>query len=180
MKRILLASLAVAALSAALADEWLQVAEIKLEPPDGGSQVVTARLTPARTATYDLLEFECVYRQEIPWRDARGVMLIKTNEPVTFTYRRQAAKLTQDLDFYCSFRAPIALDKLRANYGERTFSDGVPVHIDRLRIRALVNQAPLWTHEFPTSGTHKVAAALPPPPPKRAPPGSRFGSVDLD
>lgn len=180
MQRATMILFATLALTAARADQWLQEIEIVLDPPDAGNQVVTTRLMPAHAAAYDLLLFECVYRQEVPWQDAHGNPTVKVVEPVVFTYRRSNVKLVQDLDFYCNFRAPIALDKLVATYGERVFGPEAPVRIDRLRIAAQRDGATIWDYTFKAPGKHAVTTPPPPPPSKPVPAKAAFGDVDLD
>jgi hypothetical protein len=165
----------------ARADAWLQVAEFAIDPPEKGQQVVTARLTPAHTAEYEQLLFDCAYRQDIPWIDARGKPVIKTIEPVRFTYARKIVKLVADLDFYCSFRVPVGRQELQTAYGERVFSPEAPVRIDRVRISAMQGGTNVWSREFKVPGRHVVGEPPPPPPPgKRAPARAAFGEVDLD
>lgn len=180
MKRALLILIALAGWSTSRADEWLEEVEFRLDPPEDGKQILSARFTPNRTLLYDALEFDCIYRQEIPWRDAAGKPQTKVVEPVAFTYRRKEVKMTAALDFHCSFRVPVSHEKLKAAYGERTFSPDVPVRIDRVRLRGMVGDAPVWTHEYRVPGVHAVVPPPPPPPAKTAPPGAGFGAVDLD
>lgn len=166
---------------AAGADGWLSTVGITLDPPDGNQQVVSLAIAPVRTATYDRLAFECVYRQEIPWKDERGNATNKVIEPITFTYRRPNVKLVAELDFFCNFRAPHGYAKLTQDFGLSTFSkDGGPITIDRVRVSGEIDNKTVWTHEFKVPGTHTVQPPPPPPPPPPKPKSTTFGEVDLD
>ena len=180
--RVLLATALSALAFAANAGQWLDEVEITLDPPDGGQQIVNVRLAPSSTVEYEQLRFECVYRQELKWRDDRGRESVKVVEPVTFTYRRPDVKLVQELDFYCSFRAPSGLQKLVETYGKGVFGPDAPVVIDRLRISGIKDGKTLWREELKTDGVHKIVDA----PAKKAEGGKKppkkaeFGEIDLD
>jgi hypothetical protein len=168
------------AVTALRADEWLSTVGITLDPPEGAQQVVSFAFKPLRSAEYDQLVFECVYRQEIPWQDERGRAMTKVIEPVTFTFRRANVKLVAELDFYCNFRAPSGFAKLTQDFGPNTFSkDGGPITIDRVRIGGDIQGKRAWQHEFKAPGTHAVVAPKAPPPPPQ-PKSTKFGEVDLD
>ena len=177
----LLSVLACVAVRAVFAGEWLAEAEITLDPPTpGGIQIVNVRLAPAKTAEYDQLRFDCVYRQELPWKDARGKTSVKVVEPVEFVYRRPGVRLVEELDFHCSFRVPIAVEKLVETYGKGVFGPEAPVVIDRVRISAIRGGVTLWSREFKVPGLHKVVDEVAAPPAKAPPPKARFGEIDLD
>ena len=169
---------------AASADEWLQHAAIKLEPPDDGQQIVNVCLKPAKTVAYDQVVFECVYRQQFPWTDLQGRRSIKTLEPVAFTYRRAPAGMVADLDCNISFRVPVSYLRLAEAFGTSTFTTNAPIVINRLRIRAEKGGHALWQQELsvpgeyaiPASSAATAAEAAVRPPPKSA----KFGAVDLD
>jgi hypothetical protein len=163
------------------ADAWLATVGISLDPPDGSQQVVSFAFKPVRSAEYNQLIFECIYRQEIPWTDERGRAVKKIIEPVTFTFRRADVKLVAELDFFCNFRAPYGYEKLTQDFGPNTFAkDGAPITIDRVRISGEIGGKRVWQHEFKASGTHTVVEPPPPPPPAPKPKNTTFGEVDLD
>ena len=170
-----------AAASLAFAGEWLDEVEITLDEPTVDQQIVNVRIAPTKTFDYDQLRFECVYRQELPTKDASGKSKVKVVEPVTFVYRRQDARLVQELDFYCSFRAPYGLDKLVETYGKGVFGPDAPVVIDRIKIAGIKDGAPLWQEVLKAPGLHKIADAKGKPAPVRKPPKkAAFGDIDLD
>jgi hypothetical protein len=179
MKALLLVLVALTA-SAGLADEWLRTVKITLEPPEDGQQIVNFRFTPSRTADYDVLRFECVYRQQFPWQNAQGRPTVKTNEPVAFTHRRSQARLVADLDFNLSFRAPVSHARLAAAFGADVFPTNAPVRIDRVRITAERGDTRLWEQELKVPGTHDIVARPPRPPPPPPPKQGKFGEIDLD
>ena len=162
------------------ADEWLATVGISLDPPDGQQQVVSLVIKPVKSAEYDRLIFECIYRQKIPWTDERGRAMTKVIEPVTFTFRRAQVKLVAELDYYCNFRAPYGYVKLTQDFGLNTFAKDGAIVIDRVRITGEIEGKKVWSHEFKAPGQHEVPAAKPPPPPPQKPKNTTFGEVDLD
>ncbi|MGI6496261.1 MAG: hypothetical protein ACOX5G_09270 [Kiritimatiellia bacterium] len=163
------------------AGEWLDEAEFTLDPPGAdGIQIVNARLAPSRTVGYDQLRFECVYHQEVPWKDSDGKQSVKIVEPVTFTYRRPDVRLVHELDFHCSFRVPIALEKLVETYGKGVFGPKEDVVIDRIRLSGVQGGKTLWTQEFKVPGLHEVVDAPPEKPEEKPPDNVAFGEIDLD
>lgn len=181
MMRLLLAGCLLAALPLH-GDEWLRAVKIALDPAEDGQQIVTICITPNKTFAYDQLVFDCVYHQQFPWKDELGRTLTKVVEPVAFTYRRGAVRLTADLDAYVSFRVPVSHARLADAYCPTTFATNAPILIDRVRIAGQSGDppAPLWQVELKAPGHHTnfacAAAAAPPPKPK----GGKFGQVDLD
>ena len=168
---------------------WLQTVEVALDAPEKGLQVLSVRMTPGVTRTYDKLRFECVYRQEYDWTDSAGHTQRRINEPVRFAYERDDMRLTDDLDAHVSFKAPIATELLRERYGINAFKPDIPVAISRLRIEAVAGDATVWAYEVPTTpGPRTLAdadrtdlatsgkATTPKPRSERA----KFGKIDLD
>jgi hypothetical protein len=162
-----------------LADEWLRTVQISIEPPDAGQQILNLRFTPNKTAEYDLLQIECVYRQKFPWPNEQGQTVMRTLEPVTFIYRRPAVKMVEELDLNLSFRAPISYARLAEAFGATTFRTNAPIVIDRLRIIGERGEARLWQQELKVPGKYEIKAR-PPQPPTPPPPKGKFGEIDLD
>ncbi len=178
MKHLLLALCVLSALHG-FADEWLRTVQISIEPPDDGQQILNLRFTPNKSADYDQLLIECVYRQQFPWQDEHGKTVTKTLEPVVFNYRRAPVKMVADLDVNLSFRAPVSYARLAEAFGAGTFRTNAPIVIDRLRIFAERGDARIWEQELKVPGKHDIPSRAPksvPPPPKKG----KFGAVDLD
>jgi len=182
-----------AVISVSVADNnpppYLRIAEVTTDPPEKAQQVVSLRLTPGVTRSYDKLRFECVYRQEYDWTGSDGRKQQRINEPVNFVYERDNIKLTDDLDTHVSFKIPIGIELLRSRFGSTTFRPDVPVTVARILITAFVEGEAVWTYEIPsTRGIQNLTAAhrtdlkpaaeavKPKPRSERA----AFGSVDLD
>lgn len=166
--------------SAARGDEWLRTVKIAVEKPDDGQQIFNICLTPNKSVAYDQLIFECVYKQEIPWQDAKGRRQTKVPEPVFFTYRRAPAKLVADLDCNISFRVPVSYERLSQMFAEHTFATNAPITVDRIRIFGERGDARLWEQDFKVPGTYTIEAQKPKPPPPPPPKSKRFGDIDLD
>ena len=179
MKR-LIASLCLLAAFNTFAGEWLQSVTIGIEPPDEGQQILNVCFKPAKSIEYDLLTFECIYRQEFPWQDAKGKPINKIIEPVTFTYPRKGVKLVADLDAHVCFRVPVSLPLLLDKYGPNIFVTNAPVVIDRMRISGEKDNARLWTQELRVPGKHAIKDTPPPKPEVLPPKNSKFGTVNLD
>ncbi len=194
LHRFLLPLMAFAAVtSVCIADKappaYLRVAEITLDPPEKEQQVVSLRLTPGITRSYDKLRFECVYRQEYDWTGSSGRKQRRINEPVNFVYERDDVRLTDDLDSHISFKMPIGVELLRTRFGSTTFRQDVPVTVARIIVTAFAEGEPVWTYELPvTKGVQTLTAAhrtdlkTPTEAVKPKPRGERaaFGSIDLD
>ena len=178
--------------SAALAAEpqYLASAEVTFDPPgNDGQQIVTVRMAPGVTRSYDKLRFECVYAQSAPWTNSAGVVRSKTTyAPVHFTYDREAIRLTTELDAYVSFRFPIGEDDLVTRFGPHAFRAGVPITVPCILVSGIVGERTLWTYRLPTTpGLQPVAESQrtdlkreeKPAAPK---PGqsTKLGEVDLD
>ncbi|MEI8244109.1 MAG: hypothetical protein WCI17_12635 [bacterium] len=178
MKRLLLI-LSILTATHGLADEWLRSVLIAVEPPDEGQRILNLRFTPNKSAEYDQILIECVYRQSLPWQDEQGRTAYKILEPVPFIYRRSAVKMVADLDFHMSFRVPVSHALLAEAFGSDTFKTNFPIVIDRIRIIAERGEARLWKQELKVPGKYEIKArtATPPPPPKKK---GKFGEVDLD
>ena len=180
----------------AIADEepYLASAEVTFDPPgDDGTQVVTVRMAPGVTRSYDKLRFECVYAQSAPWTNSAGVARMKTTvAPVRFPYERDAMRLTTELDAYVSFRFPIGEDDLRRRFGNTAFRPGVPIRVVRILVSGISRDRVLWTYALPTEpGMHPVTdaqrtdlgkAAEEKPRPVATPTGrpAKLGEIDLD
>ena len=193
------ALLALCALRSAgsLADEpaYLVSSEVTFDPPGAdGQQVVTVRMAPGVTRSYDKLRFECVYAQSAPWTNSAGVVRSKTTvAPVRFTYDRDAMRLTTELDAYVSFRFPIGEEDLATRFGPHAFRPGVPITVPVILVSGLNGDHAVWTYKLPTApGPHPVteaqrtdlksrSGASGPSGPKPAPGKStKLGEVDLD
>lgn len=165
----------------ATAQLWLQETEVTQDPPVDGRRVVTVRLLPARTATYDELRFECPLQQIYAWTNSRGESTIKTNTPVLFTHRRPTVTLTDDLDAYINFRVPVSYERLARAYGEKTFRADQRVIIPHLRIQARRDGNVVWEHQVPAQGITRGGPAVGPDPaslPATPPTGRK--EIDLD
>ena len=138
------------------AADWLSEVEITRDPVKKGEQEYTVRLLPNKTHQCDKVVFECVYRQEFPWENARGKVYTKIHEPVPFTYRSRDVRLVADLDNYTNFRVPIGLELLAKAYGDKVFNKDYPVTIARIRITGSSASGVLWQHELKVPGLHKV------------------------
>lgn len=160
------------AVAAVMADPIREV-EVTTDPPDKGQQMITIRMTPGETATYDVVAFSCVYRQVFASETSDQTGKTVVHEPEKFVYRRKDFKMVDDLDCHVSFRVPVSLDRLKAIYGDTTFRTNAPVTIPRLTVSASVNKQVQWSFEVPTSGTHKPSFPPPPPPPSPTPTGQR-------
>ncbi len=163
-----------------LGDEWLRSVRIGMEPPEDGQRIFNLRFTPNKTVEYDMLVFECIYRQQIPWQDERGHATVKILEPVPFVYRRPAVKMVADLDLHLNFRVPVSYARLAEAFGADTFKTNIPIVIDRLRIIAERGEARLWEQELRVPGTYEIQAPTPKPPPPPPPKKGKFGEVNLD
>jgi hypothetical protein len=155
MKTIMAATLTwIAALALVAGAGPLREVEITPDPEDNGQQVFTVRLKPGETRTYDLITFACVYHQEFIRQstDAGGTKGV--NEPATFTYRRKAVKLVDDLDTHVSFRVPMGIQKLQDMYGQTTFQTNAPITIARITITASTPEGKAWSFELAASGLH--------------------------
>jgi hypothetical protein len=168
---ILALSLAMPALVFA---EGVSEIEITPDPPENGKQIFTVRLRPDVTRTYEKIVFECVYQQQFAWDSTNEATRVRVHEPEVFTYPRKDVKLVDDLDHFISFRVPIGMDKLIAIYGLTAFKTNVPVRVARMRITAIADRAPAWSHEVEAKGLHQIgggaAAAAAAPSPKAASP----------
>lgn len=178
-----------------LADDtaFLTAAEVTFDPPgQDGLQVVTVRMAPGVTRSYDKLRFECVYAQSAPWTNSAGVVRSKTTiAPVHFAYDRESVRLTTELDAYVSFRFPIGEDDLRGRFGPHAFRPGVPIQVVEILVSGLFGDRILWTYRLPAEpGLRPVTEAqridqkkAPAPAPKPSAIGgrpTRLGEVDLD
>lgn len=193
MKTLRFALLALFAAATLRADEpaYLTAAEVTFDPPgNDGQQVVTVRMAPGVTRSYDKLRFECVYAQSAPWTNSAGVVRSKTTiAPVRFSYDREALRLTTELDSYVSFRFPIGEEDLAKRFGPHAFRPGVPIQVFAVLVSGIINtDHVLWTYKLPTKpGLLPIAESqrldlkkkAPPPAP---PPGqsTKLGEVDLD
>lgn len=137
---------------------WFREIEVTSEAEAEGKQDITVRLRPDTTHHCDVIEFECVYRQEFPWEDARGKKYTKVHEPVSFIYRRADVKLVNDLDCYISFRVPVDRKDLEARYGNTVFNKQCPITISRVKITGKVNGQTLWTYVVPLPARLDAAA----------------------
>mgnify|MGYP000871090508 CR=1 FL=1 len=163
------------------ADSWIATIGITIDQPDGNQQVVSLAFKPVKTAVYDKLVFECIYRQEMPWTDERGKPITKVIEPVTFVYRRANVKLVAELDFFCNFRAPYGYDKLTQDFGLNTFAkEGGPITIDRLRISGEIDGKRVWQYELKAGKVHEIQPEKAPEPKRQLPANTTFGEIDLD
>ena len=199
MKRILFAlalplflAVAFPACLHAAEEPFLTSAEVAFDPPgDDGMQVVTVRMAPGVTRSYDKLRFECVYSQSALWTNSAGVVRMKTTvAPVRFPYERESLRLTTELDAYVSFRFPIGEDDLRRRFGNTAFRPGVPIRVVRILVSGISRDRVLWTYALPTGpGMHpvtdaqrvdlrKAPAETPRPPSPDRP--AKLGEIDLD
>lgn len=133
--------------------------EVTSDPPSGGRQVFTVRMTPSETAAYDLLLFECTLRQEYVRTDSSGAARRRVTEPAVFAYRERDVRMVRDLDRHASFRVPVGVAEARAAFGETLFVDDAPVTISKMKITALREGRPVWTVEGPAAGVHRPAPA---------------------
>lgn len=175
-----------------IADEppYLVSSEVTFDPPGAdGQQVVTVRMAPGVTRSYDKLRFECVYAQSAPWTNSAGVVRSKTTiAPVRFTYDRESMRLTTELDAYVSFRFPIGEEDLATRFGPHAFRPGVPITVPVILVSGMNGDHAVWTYKLPTTkGQHPVTEAQRtdlkrrPEPPKPEPGKStKLGEVDLD
>ncbi len=177
-------------------DAFLVSAEVTFDPPgDDGMQVVTVRMAPGVTRSYDKLRFECVYSQTAPWTNSAGIARTKTTyAPVHFVYERTDVRFTTELDSYVSFRFPIGEDDLRTRFGNNAFRQGVPIRVARILVTGIAKERALWTYALPTTpGLQPVtdaqrtdlAPAQPEPEPEKPSAGTgarrpRLGDIDLD
>jgi hypothetical protein len=146
---------------------WIREIEITPDPVKDGHQVFAFRFMPDKTASYDLIEFECTYHQEFPWEDVRGRKYTKVHEPVTFIYRRVGVSLVNDLDAYINFRVPMALPLLIQSYGPTTFNKEHPITVSRVAITATAGGQKAWSVTFPSKGRFDARGQTPyrePPP----------------
>lgn len=132
--------------------------EITPDPVRNGSQVLTVRMTPGETCTYDSLVFDCVYHQEFVPRTSDNGKTLKVHEPEVFTVRRRDVKMVEELDVNISFKVPVDPARLKEMYGPNAFNPDVPVTISRIRISAMKNGAVAWWYEFEARGLHKPTA----------------------
>ncbi len=175
-----------------LAEEpaYLVSSEVTFDPPGSdGQQVVTVRMAPGVTRSYDKLRFECVYAQSAPWTNSAGVVRSKTTiAPVRFTYDRDAMRLTTELDAYVSFRFPIGEEDLATRFGPHAFRPGVPITVPVILVSGLTGDHAVWTYKLPTApGPHPVTEAQrtdlrrrPDAPKPAHGKGTKLGEVDLD
>jgi hypothetical protein len=133
--------------------------EISNDSPEGGQQIYTVRLRPAQTRAYQKIVFDCVLHQEFPWENTDGGKTNKVHEPAVFTYSRKMAKLTEDLDFFASFRVPVGMQKLLDIYGASTFNTNYPVTVSRMKISGYVKNERVWSFETEAKGLHQLAVA---------------------
>ena len=168
IKRTLLLILLAATVTAVAAERPLfSEIEVSSEPGEDGVRVYTVRLAPDRTATYDLIVYDCVYRQEFPWENFRGKKYTKVHEPVSFVYREKVPRLVAELDHYTNFRVPLSMERLVAAYGHKVFNKDEAVTVDRIRISALKGGVTQWIYEVPAQGKQsgaKLTACLKEPP----------------
>jgi hypothetical protein len=147
---------------------WVREVEIVPEPVQVGHQVFSVRFTPDKTVTYDMIAFECVYRQEFPWEDVRGRKYTKIHEPVTFAFRRPGVSFVAELDAYVNFRVPLAMPLLVQSYGPTAFNKEYPVTVHRIRITATAGGRKAWFMELAAKGRFDARPLTPykePPPP---------------
>lgn len=129
--------------------------EITPDPVQNGSQILTFRMTPGETRTYDVLVFDCVYHQEFVPKTSDRTDQKKVHEPQAFTVRRRDVKMVEDLDVNISFRVPVDLDRLKEIYGPTAFDPEHPVTISRVKISAMVSGVVVWWYEFEAKGVHR-------------------------
>jgi len=144
-------------LSSSAHAEWIREIEITSDPEVDGKKIFTVRFMPKKTFKYDRILFDCVYRQELPWENARGKKYTKVYEPVSFTYRHSDVKLVNDLDHYSSFRVPIGLKRLQAIYGPKLFNKVRPITIARMKISGISKGKTIWSYELAAKGKHVIA-----------------------
>ncbi len=128
--------------------------EITPDPVQNGSQVMTLRMTPGETQTYDVLVFDCIYHQQFIPKTSDQNARAKAHEPEVFTVRRKDVKMVEELDVNISFRVPLDLAKLKEMYGPLAFNPDYPVTISRIKISAMKNGIVVWWYEFDAKGTH--------------------------
>ena len=157
MIRLISFLLLTALVAAPVRAEWLNEAEISVEPSSKpGEMHYTVRLAAGKTRSYDELVFKLHYHQTFPWVDVHGKKSIRVHEPVSFTYRRRAVKLVVDLDRHISFRVPVDRKELENIYGEKTFNKDYPVTIQRMTISGVLEGKTLWTYDMPSEGKHDI------------------------
>lgn len=143
----------------------IRVVQVTQEPPAGGQQIISLRMTPSENMECSKVVFDCYYHQEFPWETkepTKQTNETRVHEPVVFTYRRKDVKLVEDLDCCIDFRVPIAMDKLVEIHGTTTFATNYPVAVKRLRVTGYVKDQQAWAFEVPAEGTHAVKDAPPP------------------
>ena len=147
----------IALVAAALRVAASPLAEVEItpDPVQNGSQIITVRMTPGESKTYDLLVFDCIYHQEFVPDTSDRTTRAKAHEPEVFTIRRRDVKMVEELDVNISFRVPLDLARLKEMYGETAFDPKYPVTVSRLRVTAMLGDAVAWRYEFPAKGTHK-------------------------
>jgi hypothetical protein len=146
---------------------WIREIEITPDPIRDGHQIFAFRFMPDKTASYDLIAFECTYHQEFPWEDVRGRKYTKIHEPVTFVFRRAGPSFVNDLDAYINFRVPMAMPLLIQSYGPTTFNKEAPISISTIAIVATVNGQTAWSVKLPSKGKFDARPLTPykePPP----------------
>jgi hypothetical protein len=162
------------------ADSYIREINIKSEPEALGQKTFMVRFTPSKTAVYDEIILECVYRQELPWEDMKGRKYTKILEPVNFIFRRGSASFVNDLDADVNFKVPMAYDTLSQKFGATTFNKAFPIAVNRILITGIVGGEVVWKLELASSGTFdvtdktRVPEAVPqtPPAPPQAVPAS--------
>jgi len=131
--------------------------EVTPDPVKNGQQIFTFRFSPAETHTYELIIFECTYRQEFPSPSSYLPVGGKIIEPATFSYRSHDVKMVDSLDCNISFRVPIDIQKLAEIYGEHLFNTNYPAVVSRIKVTAFEKETVLWSHELKPEGLHEFS-----------------------
>jgi len=122
--------------------------DVTLDPPIDGEQIVTIRMTPELSETYDKLVFDNYLSQQTMISLSDGTRRLKTIEPVFFTHRERNVKLVDGLDRYISYRVPVGGDRLKQAFGAKVFKPAIPVHISRVKIKAIKDGSTVWKKEL--------------------------------
>lgn len=129
--------------------------EVTPDPVKNGTQIFTVRFAPGETRTYDMLAFDCTYRQEFPNPSSHQSAGPKIIEPAVFTYRTRDVKMVDSLDCNISFRVPRDIHKLQEIYGEHLFNTNYPAVISRIKVTAFEKEAALWSYTLKPQGLHE-------------------------
>lgn len=129
--------------------------EVTPDPVKNGQQIFTFRFNPGETHTYDIVTFDCTYRQEFPNKSSHQPGSIKIVEPAVFTYRSRDVKMVDSLDCNISFRVPIDFHRLLEIYGEHSFNTNYPAVVSRIKVTAFEKETVLWSHELKPEGLHE-------------------------